>query len=344
MLAKLKALFNSQESGLALIILVTFVVLTLKSGSHINFITGQRVNNFMNPDTLLLIATDASIFAMGSTAVIVSGGIDLSVGAVYALAGVCMALTLRAMGPHASALELIVVGLAVCVGVGVLSGLLNGIAITALDVHPFIITLGTMWALRGVAFVSSRAESILLPDPVVNFMKADLGLRRDLHPMPMIVMFLIMIVGAIYLTRTVAGRRTYAVGGSSEASRYAGLNLNRILIGVYVLSGLTAGIAAFVGNAYYGSSSCGDATGYELYVIAAAVVGGASLSGGRGSAIGAMLGALLIVLIRQAIRTLHFDTNYEQIIIGLSIVIAVVVDRWQAKLRQRRLLAAQVRT
>jgi ribose transport system permease protein len=153
----------------------------------------------------------------------------------------------------------------------------------------------------------------------------------------MLVMIAVTALGAIYLSRTVMGRHIYAIGGNSEASRYSGLRLGRILIGVYALSGLTAGIAAFVGISYYGSATCGDATGYELYVIASAVVGGASLSGGKGSAINAMLGAVLIVLIRQAIRQLHFDQNYEWIIIGSAIVIAVVLDQLNTRLTAKRL-------
>jgi ribose transport system permease protein len=151
-------------------------------------------------------------------------------------------------------------------------------------------------------------------------------------------MIAVTAVGAVYLSRTVMGRHIYAIGGNVEASRYSGLRLGRILIGVYALSGLTAGIAAFVGISYYGSATCGDATGYELYVIASAVVGGASLSGGKGSAINAMLGAILIVLIRQAIRQLHFDQNYEWIIIGCAIVIAVVLDQLNARLAAKRLV------
>ena len=133
------------------------------------------------------------------------------------------------------------------------------------------------------------------------------------------------------------GRHVFAVGGNAEASRFSGLRLGRIQIGVFVISGLTAGIAAFLGASFYGSASCGDATGYELYVIASAVVGGASLSGGKGSAVSAMLGALLIVLIRQSIRTLHFDQNYEWIIIGCAIIVAVVLDQANARLTARRL-------
>src|SRR5262249_57349837 len=118
--------------------------------------------------------------------------------------------------------------------------------------------------------------------------------------------------------RRVRGRHVFAIGGNAEASRFSGLRLWRIQIGVFVISGLTAGLAAFLGAGFYGSSSCVDATGYELYVIASAVVGGASLSGGKGGATNALLGALLIVPIRQSIRTLHLDPNYEWIVIGCA--------------------------
>jgi ribose/xylose/arabinose/galactoside ABC-type transport system permease subunit len=176
---------------------------------------------------------------------------------------------------------------------------------------------------------------------VVDFAKAGLGLSKGLHPVPLVAMVLAAVAGSVFLTKTAAGRRVFAVGGNLEASRYAGLPINRVLIGVYVLAGLGAGIAAFLGNGYYGSASCGDATGYELYVIASAVVGGASLSGGRGSALGAVLGAILIQMIQESIQILHLDTNYEQIIVGLAIVIAVVLDRVGARLRAKRLLAAR---
>jgi len=153
----------------------------------------------------------------------------------------------------------------------------------------------------------------------------------------MLGMLVVAALGALYLERTVMGRHVFAVGGNAEASRYSGLRLGRIQIGVYVLAGGTAGLAAFLGASFYGSVSCGDATGYELYVIASAVVGGARLSGGRGSAINAMLGAVLIVLIRQSIRTLHLDQNYEWIIIGCAIVVAVVLDQASARFAARRL-------
>jgi ribose/xylose/arabinose/galactoside ABC-type transport system permease subunit len=150
---------------------------------------------------------------------------------------------------------------------------------------------------------------------------------------------LVSVIGTIYLVQTVGGRRVFAVGGNEEASRFSGVPIGPVKVSVFVLSGLTAGLAAFMGAAFYGSASCADATGYELYVIASAVVGGASLSGGKGSAAGALLGAVLIVLIRQSIRTLHFDQNYEWIIIGCSIIIAVVLDQASARFTVRRLAA-----
>ena len=331
---------NVQQSGLVLIIGALMILLTVFAGSHMDRAAGHSVNNFLNAYTLMQTATDASFFAImavGMTLVIISGGIDLSVGSIYALSGVLTAMALRTFGGTGGGA--VWLGLAMCLGIGLLCGLLNGGLVVGLGVHPFIITLGTMWVFRGIAFVASKAESILLPAALTDTVKSTLGFTRALYPVPLLIMLAVTGLGALYLTRTVMGRRIYAVGGNRAASEYAGLGVGRILIGVYALSGLAAGIAAFVGSSYYGSASCADATGYELYVIASAVVGGASLMGGKGTAVSAMLGAVLIVLIRQSIRTLHFDQNYEWIIIGCATIIAVVLDRLNARLAEKRLLA-----
>jgi ribose/xylose/arabinose/galactoside ABC-type transport system permease subunit len=333
----LRRLLRSQQAGLVLIIAGLLIVLSLAAGSHVDQATGRTVNNFFNTYTLIQTATDASfiaIMAVGATVVIISAGIDLSVGSVYALAGVVMGLMLR---DSTGGVGTVLGGLSICLAIGVAAGALNGVMVVGLGVHPFIITLGTMWILRGLAFVISKAESIILPESLAHFAKSPLGLGAALYPVPMLSMLAVAIVGALYLSRTVAGRHVFALGGNAEASRYSGLSLARIQIGVYVLAGAMAGLAAFLGASFYGSVSCGDATGYELYVIASAVVGGARLSGGRGSAINAMLGAVLIVLIRQSIRTLHLDQNYEWIIIGCAIVVAVVLDQASARFAARRL-------
>ncbi len=338
----MRKILASEQAGLVLVILVLGILLTALAGSHADRLTGAEVNNFLNSYTLIQTATDASFFAImavGATIVIISGGIDLSVGSIYALAGVTMALVLRAVGPMGP-VQTFIVGLIIAIGIGIVCGALNGLMVVGLRVHPFVITLGTMWILRGVAFVASHAESILIPAVLTRVAKASLGLGSSLYPVPMLTMIVVTAVGAVYLTRTVMGRHVFAIGGNAEASRFSGLRLWRIQIGVFVISGLTAGLAAFMGASFYGSASCVDATGYELYVIASAVVGGASLAGGKGSAINAMLGAVLIVLIRQSIRTLHFDQNYEWIIIGCATIIAVVLDRTSASFTARRLARA----
>lgn len=334
-----RRLLATPETGLLLVLVVLTVLLTLVAGSHIDRRSGEVINSFWNSYTLIQTATDASFFAImaiGATVVIISGGIDLSVGSIYALAGVVTALVLRELGPMSTATTTLL-ALALSLGTGLACGFLNGGLVVLLKVHPFIVTLGTMWILRGIAFVVTKAQSILVPPPLTAVTKASLGLGDGLYPVPMLSMLVCMALGTIYLQRTVMGRHVFAFGGNLEASRYAGLALNRIQFGVFALSGLTAGFAAFLGASFYGSASSADAQGYELYVIASAVVGGASLIGGKGSALGATLGALLIVLIRQSIRTLHFDQNYEWIVVGFAIIGAVVVDQWSTRMAAHRL-------
>lgn len=336
------SVLHSPQFGLVVVLILLGTALTLAAGSHVDPQTGREVNNFLNRYTLIQMATDASGFAImgvGATLVIIAGGIDLSVGAVYALAGVIMAMALRALGPLDQGVT-VLLGLTTCLAVSLLCGLANGAMVIGLGVHPFIITLGTMWMLRGLAFVISRAESILVPNALTAVAKAPLGLGTALYPVPLLAMLAITTAGGLYLSRTVMGRHIFAVGGNAEASRNSGLAVSRVTLGVFVLSGLAAGIAAFLGAAFYGSATSSDANGYELYVIASAVVGGASLSGGKGSAVSAMLGAVLIVTMRQAIRTLHLDQNYEWIIIGGAMIVAVVLDQRGSKLLAERLSAS----
>src|SRR6187402_2471216 len=175
----LRKLLASPQAGLTLIILALGAVLAFFAGTHDDRVTGLPVNNFLNSYTLIQTATDASFFAVmavGATIVIISGGIDLSVGSIYALAGVTMAMALRGQGADGGPGS-VALGLVICLGVGLLCGALNGLMVVGLRVHPFIITLGTMWILRGVAFVASHAESILVPPILTRVAKASLGLN-----------------------------------------------------------------------------------------------------------------------------------------------------------------------
>lgn len=333
-LASYTALLRAQEAGLVLVIVAMVVIIGSFAGSYVDRDTGHHVNTFLNARSLLQVTSDASLFAImavGATIVIISGGIDLSVGSVYALAAVVTAMYMKHSGSTS-----ILMALALCVGIGVACGALNGMMVSFLRVHPFIITLGTMWIFRGVSFVISKAESISFPDSAISAVKSTLGLQAGLYPVPLIMMVLVSIGGVLYLSKTTGGRNVYALGGNEQAARYSGIRISRVQIGVYTLAGLCAGIAAFIGSSFYGAASCADAQGYELKVIASAVVGGASLTGGKGGAFGALLGAIVITLFSQAITSLHLDRNYESIIIGFAVVIAVLLDQWSRKLSQRR--------
>ena len=300
-----------------------------------------QANKFLNAANLLSVLTAASfiaIMAVGMTGIIVSGGIDLSVGSIYAFAAVIGAFALRSVVGTSSApidganmLWAITVTVAVCCAVGAVCGFVNGFASVGLKVHPFIITLGGMAVYRGIAFVSTGGQTIgPFPDSyITSFGKLQLF---GITPIPMVLMFLVAGIGYFVLSKTVFGRRVYAIGGNEIAAKYAGVPVGAAKVQLFVICGMLAGLSAALYLGYYGAGSSDAGQGYELNVIAAAVVGGASLSGGRGSAIGAVLGAIVIQLIDNSILMLSIDQNYKNIVIGLAIVLAVVVDQTKHRL------------
>lgn len=336
-----------QELGLIGVIVVLMALLTIFGGSTERIVrdpaTGKQFrvtrNKFLNVDRLLTLAKNTSFFAImaiGATVVIVAGGIDLSVAGIYVLSGLAGAAVLHGFGPagdwpRAPGWAVVLITMGVCLGTGFSCGLTNGVGVVGLKLHPFIITLGTMGIFRGVAFVTTKAQSIgqFHPAFVEGFIsrKMSIGQNEFIYPIPLCILILVAAWGSFYLASTVTGRKLHAIGGNELAARYAGLSVERLKATTYVLAGLTAGIAAMINIGYHGSAASGDGAGYELEVIAAAVVGGASLSGGRGTALGAVLGALIIRLIVDGIVILELDQNYSQIIVGSVIVIAASLDR-----------------
>ncbi len=365
----LRSLLRFQESGLLIVIVGLGLLLTLFSGrvripqferaadgSRQRVFTisadGERVpafvekNKFLNVQNLAQLAKDTSfiaIMAVGMAFVIIAGGIDLSVGSIYALASVIGALVLHHYGPDGAGAATapwlgVLLGVGACVGTAALCGLVNGGLIVALGVHPFIITLGAMAILRGIAFVITKGQSVGgFPPDFRELIRKEIG--DGLSFVPLLVMLAVLVAGWIYLSRLAAGRRVYAIGGNELAARFSGIRVERVKLGVYLISGLAAGIAALLSIGYYGAATSGDGQGYELNVIAAAVVGGASLSGGRGSAHGVVLGALIIQMISSGIVILGIDQNYSQIIIGSVVIAAVVLDNFNTWLSKRRLTA-----
>jgi ribose transport system permease protein len=233
-------------------------------------------------------------------------------------------------------------GILVTIGVGALLGFVNGAMIVSFRVHPFIITLGTMAIYRGIAFVRTAGQSITgFPQEFRRFVRWEV--LPDLSLVPLIVMIVVAIGGSILLTKTAFGRRIYAIGGNEVASRFSGIRVGRTKIIAYTITGITAGIAAVLSLGYYGAGSSGDGLGYELNVIAAAVVGGTSIAGGRGTALGALLGAIILQMFANGLVILNIPQNYSQIVIGAIIIVAVVLDQLNTWIGQRRLLARTVK-
>jgi ribose/xylose/arabinose/galactoside ABC-type transport system permease subunit len=286
-----------------------------------------------------------AIMAVGLTIVIITGGIDISVGSIMALAALGGAAALQTLPPDASAWVVLPVALVVPLLIGLACGLINGGLIVGLSLHPFIVTLGTMSIFRGLANVLPAEKTLpsagrSLPRAfTTDFMRLEVF---GIQPMPLVIMLVCVAVGWIYLRYMIVGRETYAIGGNEEAARFSGLNVGAIKLRTYAVSGLCAGLAGMVSLGRFGTASTSTGTGYELTVIAAAVVGGASLIGGRGTALGALLGTLIIALIENGIIILRLAQEYRLVIVGLAIIAAVSLDRLSFYLRARSTLRTKV--
>lgn len=299
-----------------------------------------------NLTTILLHVSINAMLALGMTFVIVTGGIDLSVGSLLALAGVLAAGaltgngTLGALGVGGAALLAIIVGL----GTGTLVGAANG-AVTAYGrIAPFVVTLATMTIARGATRLITGGVPIGYPpadDPLFAQKGAALdalhaigggripfpGLERG-FPVPAVIMLAIVAAGAFVLTRTRFGRYIYAIGGNEEAARLAGVPVKTVKLGAYAISGVCAGLAGvmLVGQLRSGGPDAGQL--YELNAIAAAVIGGASLLGGVGTAWGALIGALLIGVLNNSLDLLGVQSFWQEIAKGVIILLAVTFDVW----------------
>lgn len=297
----------------SLIVLVVF----LAALEPEKFLTGS---NFLN---VLRRSSVNGIIALGMTAIIISGGIDLSVGSLLALAGMIGAVVIQAAGPEWGALAGTTAGIAA----GTLCGLVNGFVITRFNLPPFIITLGSMSVFRGVAYVMHDGQPYNVPDYRFLGEGVVLGI-----PVSVILFVALALLAFLMLRHTRLGRYTYAIGSNREAAFHAGVRVERSLLMLYTFTGMLAGIAAMIGTSRTVSAQPTAGIGMELDVIAAVVIGGASLSGGSGTILGTVIGTLLIAFLRNGCTLLGISTNVQLIVIGVIIVAAVALD----KLAQRR--------
>ena len=298
-------------------LIVVFVFLSVVSPV---FLTS---NNLFNVGVQIAVT---AVIAVGMTLVIVTAGIDLSVGSVAALSGVLGVMLMVNFG--------LPVVLAVVGGtlVGAAAGLVNGFLVTAAGLSPFIATLGMLTVARGLVFVVSGGVAVFgAPD---SFRLLGQGVIGPV-PIPIVALVVVAILGYFVLSRTRLGRYSYAIGSNPEAARLSGIPVKRYLLAVYVISGALAGFGGMIAASRVNSGQPNFGVALELDVIAAVVIGGASLFGGRGTIIGTLIGAFLIALIRNGAVLLDVNLFYQQIIVGVVIWLAVYWDQ----LRRRKLEA-----
>ncbi|KGR89352.1 sugar ABC transporter permease [Ureibacillus massiliensis 4400831 = CIP 108448 = CCUG 49529] len=308
-----KKIMSKFGSLLALLILV--LVLSFATDK---FFT---VNNLMN------IARQSSInalLAVGMLLPILTAGIDLSVGSILALSIMIMGIVSVNMTLHP------LLGILACLVIGAGFGLLNGVLLTKLRLpHPFISTLGTMNIARGIALIITGAAPIAGFPFLIQYVGSEF-----IGPIPIsfLLVIVVYIIFHVFLTRTQTGRYIYAIGGNKEAARLSGINVDRVLIIVYTLSGLMAGLAGLVMVGRVNSAFPLAGMSYELDAIAAVIIGGASFFGGVGTVWGTLIGALIIAVLRNGLNLLNVSSDFQMAVVGFVIIAAVYVD----VLRQRK--------
>lgn len=281
---------------------------------HETFLTSFNLQNILRQNSFTV------ILACGMTLAILSAGIDLSVGSVVALAGVVCAWFVA----HGYGIPLGL--LAGCV-VGALTGGVNGLFVTRVRIPPFIATLATMMVVRGLALKFTGARTIPIP---ADSLEAFAGLSDGFTPV--VVMLAVVVATWLLLTRTPFGRHVYAVGGNPEAARLAGIRVPRVLLGVYVLCGAMAGLAGVMVASRIGSGYPNAGLFYELDAVAAVVVGGTSLFGGRGSVWGTLAGAFFIGILNNGLNLYEVQEYDQRIVKGAVLLAAASLDLWRGRL------------
>ncbi|WP_233118223.1 ABC transporter permease [Aggregatibacter actinomycetemcomitans] len=290
-------------------------------------------NNIFN---ILLQVSVICVISVGMTYVILTGGIDLSVGSIVALSAVCLGLfthwgvALLGENPTEPMLSIVViVSVLGSIGVGALCGYVNGVIIVYGKVTSFITTLGMMGIARGLALTLSNGKTIYnFPEALRFFGNGRLNITYGFGiPIPVIIALIVVLISFYILTQTVFGRQVYALGGNREAVRLSGINVNKLEIKTYVINGALTAIGAVILVGRLNAAQPIAGTGYELDAIAATVIGGTSLMGGVGSVISTSIGALIMGVLQNGLTLLNVTSYLQRLIIGLVIILAVFLDQ-----------------
>jgi ribose transport system permease protein len=306
----ISVIMTKQESGIILATLIYVIMVTCVNSV---FISPSNLFNILRSAGFTLITT------VGMTLVLITGGLDLSVGSVLALGGVVTGIALRAGLP-------LPVALLVGIAVGVAIGCINGFLVVRAGVPPLIVTLGMMYAARGLVSVITKGVPIY-PLPT-QFQMIE---QSSIFNIPVIVYvaILIAVIGHVILSRTVFGRSIYAVGGNAEAARISGINSKKIIFNVYVLTSALAAITGIFMSARLGSAEAAAGSGFELTVICAAIIGGTSTFGGSGSIAGATVGALFMEILSNSLTLMHISVYWQNLVVGTILVLAVLLDQYK---------------
>ena len=288
---------------------------------------GLKADNFFTLTTFRTMANqvpDITIVAVGMTLVLIIAGIDLSVGSVMALAGAVLGLCLIRFNLP------LPVAIAACLLVGVLCGAVNGLVVISWRLPAFIVTLGMLEIARGAAYLVTQSRTIYIGEPVEVITEASvLGLS-----LPFIVAVLIVVIGQLTLSRSVFGRYLIAIGTNEEAVRLSGIDPRPLKCAVFVLCGFLTSVAAVIHTARLSSADPNAGYGLELQAIAAVVIGGTSLMGGRGSVVGSFFGVLIIAVLGTGLAQIGAQESTKRLITGCVIVAAVILDHYRHRIRK----------
>ncbi|HIX44463.1 MAG TPA: ribose ABC transporter permease [Candidatus Kurthia intestinigallinarum] len=302
-----------QKLGPLFGLLLIVVIISIMSPS---FLTADNIFNVLRQVSI------SALIAFGMTFVILTGGIDLSVGSTLALTG-AVAASLLAGGTD----PFIAMGVALILGL--ILGAINGVVIAKGKVAPFIATLATMTIYRGLTLVYTDGKPISGLGDHLSFQMFGKGYFLGI-PVPVVTMLIAFFVLYFILRKTTFGRRVYAIGGNAEASRLSGINVDRTTIAVYALTGMLAAMAALILTSRLNSAQPTAGQSYELDAIAAVVLGGTSLTGGRGWIVGTLIGALIIGVLNNGLNLIGVSSFFQQVVKGLVILFAVLIDRKKA--------------
>ncbi|WP_151719406.1 ABC transporter permease [Gemmobacter serpentinus] len=294
-------------------------------------IASQRFFQIDNILSILQAASVNGVLAVGVTLIIITGGIDLSIGTMMTFCAVITGVVLTWMGAP------LLVGVLTAIATGAACGLLSGTLVTKARIPPFIATLGLMLVLKGLSLIVTGTKPIYFNDtPGYTEISTGslVGLVMPQFPLPngVLVLFLVAAIVGWILTRTVLGRYTFALGSNEEAVRLSGVNTDRWKIAIYALAGAICGIAGLLISSRLNSAQPALGLGYELEAIAAVVIGGTSLSGGRGTILGTLIGALIMAVLTNGLRVLSVAPEWQTVVTGVIIIVAVYADQ----LRRRK--------